>query len=572
MTIEKNLKVNKQLYQPKPLPSGAVTYEYLTLGLKSLSISSPTHLATDGLEPEKKEAAEKTSLVGSNAGKALLIGVPSQPTLKNVTSNINEKTCSLNINKKAMEIKHNNEKVLNYSFNKDRNSKMINSISIGGTTSPKNLTVAYATQKHNLAAYLKKQNSLDSEGVGSEWHKGGPTPSSRASHPLAAGQTQNENQINWIILKDLQIILTSCFKTMCSLISNVKLKVTNDKVVIELFYHILIPDANIFSLFSRIFFPKIFGARLPAVAAIDELLALEGGMVTPTKKKDKVRYKKFDSDSILKDKASQDRAFSLKKLDKLKKRNKLIRLLKKKKIANSIKLQLTENLLNISKNNVTTPGHPVPPFFVRSPGPGGGAVEKDLLKLNLFSLNYLNIIRFKFLAFLLNGIFNRPIVFECIRLHHSDAESNILAQLLILILKKKNIRNVINKLFNKNKVKDINFMKLQPNWKKSNRSNNGKFVNSHEALVGLGYPTPLHINGLKNLSGSDYIPVFISGLYIHINGRLMREPIIPRLTTKKFEKGAIATGKVSYLDQTNITHKNRKGSFTLKITFAQNCI
>ena len=67
-----------------------------------------------------------------------------------------------------------------------------------------------------------------------------------------------------------------------------------------------------------------------------------------------------------------------------------------------------------------------------------------------------------------------------------------------------------------------------------------------------------------------FIPVYLSGLYIHIGGRLMREPIIPRRTTKKFEKGAIAVGKVNSLEKTQITKKNKKGAFTLKISFAQN--
>ena len=50
----------------------------------------------------------------------------------------------------------------------------------------------------------------------------------------------------------------------------------------------------------------------------------------------------------------------------------------------------------------------------------------------------------------------------------------------------------------------------------------------------------------------------------------MREPIIPRKTTKKFEKGAIATGKVNFVDTARISKKNKKGAYTIKIAFAQN--
>lgn len=230
-----------------------------------------------------------------------------------------------------------------------------------------------------------------------------------------------------------------------------------------------------------------------------------------------------------------------KKLMRLKKRNKLIRLLKRKNSETSSALELNKGLTDT----------PLLPLDETLPTRNRVRMShKDLLfNLNFLSLNYLNVVRFNILALLFNGFFNRPLILECIRLHHSDAEGNILAQLLVLILKKKNIRSVINRLFNKNKVKDINFMSLQQSSNK--------------------LPT---LSSINNQKLSDYIPVFISGLYIHINGRLMREPIIPRLTTKKFEKGAIATGKVSSLDKTQITKKNRKGSFTLNITLAQNII
>jgi len=50
----------------------------------------------------------------------------------------------------------------------------------------------------------------------------------------------------------------------------------------------------------------------------------------------------------------------------------------------------------------------------------------------------------------------------------------------------------------------------------------------------------------------------------------MREPIIPRLTTKNFERGAISPGKVNYLDIATITKKNRKGAYYITIKSAQN--
>ena len=52
----------------------------------------------------------------------------------------------------------------------------------------------------------------------------------------------------------------------------------------------------------------------------------------------------------------------------------------------------------------------------------------------------------------------------------------------------------------------------------------------------------------------------------------MRYKIIPRKTTKKFEKGAIATGKVNFIDTARISKKNKKGAYTIKITYAQNFV
>lgn len=165
-----------------------------------------------------------------------------------------------------------------------------------------------------------------------------------------------------------------------------------------------------------------------------------------------------------------------------------------------------------------------------------------LVKKTLFKLNNTNIVNLYFNKFallfkLLQSAINKPIEFNLIRLHKSDYDSNILAQLFILILKKKNIRVAINKIFTKNNI-----------------------ANAHIA----------HVASTNDASTLEI--AYISGLYIKIGGRLMREPIIPRITTKKFEIGAIATGKVNFVDSARITKKNKKGAFTIKITYAQNFV
>lgn len=161
-------------------------------------------------------------------------------------------------------------------------------------------------------------------------------------------------------------------------------------------------------------------------------------------------------------------------------------------------------------------------------------IKKTLFNLNNTNITKLYLNKFIILFKLLSSYFKKPIEFNLIRLHKSNYDSNILAQLFFLILKKKNIRSAIHNLYTKNKF------------------------------------SPNHIFEKENGKTGYSIPAYISGLYIHIGGRLMREPIIPRKTTKKFEKGAIATGKVNFVDTARITKKNKKGAYTIKIAFAQN--
>jgi hypothetical protein len=80
---------------------------------------------------------------------------------------------------------------------------------------------------------------------------------------------------------------------------------------------------------------------------------------------------------------------------------------------------------------------------------------------------------------------------------------------------------------------------------------------------------------VKNISDSqnksvNFIPAYLSGIKIRIGGRLLRQVMIPKLTKKRFERGASSIGKVNFLDSASITKKNRKGSYTLKISSGQN--
>jgi len=188
-------------------------------------------------------------------------------------------------------------------------------------------------------------------------------------------------------------------------------------------------------------------------------------------------------------------------------------------------------------------------------------IKKTLFKLNNTNITKLYFNKFIILFKLLSSYFKKPIEFNLIKLHKSSYDSNILAQLFYLILKKKNIRSAIHNLYTKNK-----FTNLTPLPELGGKASPAFYSHSPH----WGQQEPVGKAWVACPKGASMVPAYISGLYIHIGGRLMREPIIPRKTTKKFEKGAIATGKVNFVDTARITKKNKKGAYTIKIAFAQN--
>jgi hypothetical protein len=137
--------------------------------------------------------------------------------------------------------------------------------------------------------------------------------------------------------------------------------------------------------------------------------------------------------------------------------------------------------------------------------------------------------KFKLICTILSKFFNKNVELELIRLHQPYFDSNILVNFLALIINKKNIGACIQRLYNSNIIK-------------SNKAATAKATTA----------------------------AYLSGLNIKISGRLMREPIIPRITTKKFEKGFTAKGKINYFDLARFTHKNRKGAFTITVKSGQN--
>ena len=325
-------------------------------------------------------------------------------------------------------------------------------------------------------------------------------------HPQGKGSYKQPTVANATIVysEDIIKLISAFFKSIYCLISRPKFINTPDKIIIEILYYITIPDHNVFKWYNFIY----NSATAKKVLRTPEV---KEAIVRKTKKKPTIKTIVFKNFLIKKTlfKLNNTNIVNL----YINKFSILFKLLQcKRKQLSSVALEPFARVARIAKV--------------------ANATE----------------------------IINKPIEFNLIRIHKSDYDSNILAQLFILILKKKNIRIAINKLYTKNNI--VSNLAVARN------------TTSLGATQVRASNNPLGV--LRSQLGMEeqynFIPAYISGLYIKIGGRLMREPIIPRITTKKFEIGAIANGKVNFVDSARITKKNKKGAYTIKITYAQNFV
>jgi len=175
--------------------------------------------------------------------------------------------------------------------------------------------------------------------------------------------------------------------------------------------------------------------------------------------------------------------------------------------------------------------------------------------------------KFKFICGILSKFFNKTVELELIRIHKPYYDSTILVNYLALIINKKNIANSIKKLYDSNIIQSPAASLSSKNfWAGASKAltlSGGK-VNNMEAIDLVN-----NWLGLSNQAEFTSSKAYLAGLNIKISGRLMREAIVPRITTKKFEKGFTANGKVNYSDVARFTHKNRKGAFSITIKSGQ---
>lgn len=140
--------------------------------------------------------------------------------------------------------------------------------------------------------------------------------------------------------------------------------------------------------------------------------------------------------------------------------------------------------------------------------------------------------KFKKLCDILSHLFKKPVQLELIRLHYPYNDSNILVNLLGIMINKIKLRIIFRKLFEKAVIKNLN-----------------------------------KVTGKTKF---NILPAFLSGVNIRVAGRLLTHRVVPRKTVKIIQRGAAATGKINFSDVARYTKKNKRGAFSITVSSGQN--
>nr|YP_009710754.1 ribosomal protein S3 [Amanita thiersii]QFZ98703.1 ribosomal protein S3 [Amanita thiersii] len=165
-----------------------------------------------------------------------------------------------------------------------------------------------------------------------------------------------------------------------------------------------------------------------------------------------------------------------------------------------------------------------------------------LKKLYLSNISKVYPLKFKFLCEILSNFFKKPIVLDLIRIHYPYSDSKILANLLAMFINRIKLRIIVKKLFGNAVIKSKKFSYSSSSSTSTSTSDKEKF---------------------------NIIPAFLSGINIKVAGRLLNNKIVPRKTVKIIRRGAVAKGKVNYLDVARYTNKNKRGAYSITVTSGQ---
>nr|UIX25262.1 ribosomal protein S3 [Tricholoma matsutake]UIX25293.1 ribosomal protein S3 [Tricholoma matsutake]UIX25321.1 ribosomal protein S3 [Tricholoma matsutake]UIX25349.1 ribosomal protein S3 [Tricholoma matsutake]UIX25377.1 ribosomal protein S3 [Tricholoma matsutake] len=159
-------------------------------------------------------------------------------------------------------------------------------------------------------------------------------------------------------------------------------------------------------------------------------------------------------------------------------------------------------------------------------------VRQKLRKLSNVVITKVFKKNFKLLSEILSHFFNKPVHLDLIRLHYPYHDSNILVNLLGIMINKIKLRIIFRKLFEKAVIKNLNKVTGKTNY--------------------------------------EILPAFLSGINIKVAGRLLTHRVIPRKTVKTIRRGAAAPGKINFSDVARFTNKNKRGAFSITVSSGQN--
>lgn len=155
----------------------------------------------------------------------------------------------------------------------------------------------------------------------------------------------------------------------------------------------------------------------------------------------------------------------------------------------------------------------------------------NLNQINNFKLtNLTNMNKLNKLCTILSNIFNKPVELDLTRLNAPFFDDNILVKLIGLV------------------STDLKPIKIFDSIYK-----NANIFNKRTADYNYSY----------SITRS-----FLAGIKIKIGGRLMTQRIVPKITTRHSQRGATATGKVTYSDWSRVTLKNKRGSHSITVTIS----
>lgn len=298
--------------------------------------------------------------------------------------------------------------------------------------------------------------------------------------------------------KNIYKLLAASFKSMYCLISKPVIISTPDKVIIQLFYFLFIP--NILKLkkfykhnYSSLHSPSYGKARAGSAPHLSFPSLGRRGRTDLSNQYAEAIGSSVETGKIKRlDSIGSSNSTILKA--KLRKRKNLKRQYSKFR---KIKLNVRIKLRNLSNMALT----------------------------KVFSN------RFRILCVNLNKLFKKPVELDLIRLHYPYSDSNILVNLLGIMINKIKLRIIFRKLFLKAVIKN-------------------KFIFNSKKV--------------------NIIPAFLSGLSIRVGGRLLTHKLVPRKTVKSIRRGATADGKINFKDVATYTNKNKRGAFTITVKSGHN--